>query len=100
VAALLCDVGLLTLAANKPEAWTTYTTLRTELTPREAQLRAFDCTAGRAGGYVLGLWGFHADIVNAIAEQPIDLADDVARANASAAGLAIAQAHRAAATVE
>lgn len=99
VAALLCDVGLLTLAANKPEAWTTYTSLRSELAPREAQLQAFACTAGRAGGYVLGLWGFHPTIVNAIAEQPIALDDDVARANASAAGLAVAEAHQAVATV-
>lgn len=100
VAALLYDVGLLTLAANRPASWTTYTRLRSELAPGEAQIRAFGCTAGRAGGYVLGLWGFHADIVNAIAEQPIALDDDDARANASAAGLAIAEAHRAAALVE
>jgi HD-like signal output (HDOD) protein len=99
VAALLNNVGLLLLAANKPAAWTTYTGLRSELAPREAQVRAFGCTTGRAGGYVLGLWGFHADIVNAIAEQPIALDDDVARAHASPAGLAIAEAHLAAATV-
>ena len=67
------------------------------LPAREAQLGAFGCTFGRAGGFVLGLWGFHTNIVNAIAEQPIALDDDHERASASPAALAIAEAHHAAA---
>jgi hypothetical protein len=47
---------------------------------------------------VLGLWGFHANIVNAIAEQPIALDDEPACANAAPDPLAIAEAHRQAAT--
>ncbi|MGQ0631475.1 MAG: HDOD domain-containing protein [Sporichthyaceae bacterium] len=97
VAALLHDVGLLTLAVNEPLSWAEYTRFRSVLPLREAQLRAFGCTLGRATGYVLGLWGFHANIVNALAEQPIALEDDLARQNASPASLAIAEAHRAAA---
>jgi HD-like signal output (HDOD) protein len=98
IAALLYNVGLLTLAANQPAAWTEYRRLATALPRREAQLSAFGCTAGRAGGYVLGLWGFHANIVNAIAEQPLDLDDEVATANASPAARAVAAAHQAAVT--
>lgn len=100
VAALLYDVGLLTLAANEPASWVEYTELKPVLGPREAQLRAFGCTLGQAAGYVLGLWGFHANIVNALAEQPIALDDDLARGKASPAGLAIAEAHQGAATGE
>lgn len=98
VAALLYDVGLLTLAANQPAAWTKYVELAATRPPREAQLEAFGCTFGRAGGYVLGLWGFHVNIVNALAEQPVDLDDEVACADVSPIGLAIAEAHRAAAS--
>lgn len=97
VAALLSDVGLLSLAAARPGAWTEYVSLAALHPLREAQLEAFGCTFGQAGGYVLGLWGFHANIVNALAEQPIDLDDEAACANASPIGLAVAQAHRAAA---
>jgi HD-like signal output (HDOD) protein/CheY-like chemotaxis protein len=100
VAALLYDIGLLTLAANDAASWANYIKLKSRLPERDAQLCAFSCTSGRAGGYVLGLWGFHPNIVNAIAEQPIALDDDLAVAKASPAGLAIARAHQAAATDE
>jgi len=100
VAALLYDVGLLALAANKPASWAVYTNHKALLPPREAQLCAFGCTIGRASAYLLGLWGFHSTVVNALAEQPIGLDDDVARLNASRAALAIAEAHEAAAAVE
>jgi HD-like signal output (HDOD) protein len=100
VAALLYDVGLLALAASKPASWAVYTNHKALLPPREAQLCAFGCTIGRASAYLLGLWGFHSTIVNALAEQPIGLDDDVARLNASRAALAIAEAHEAAAAVE
>lgn len=98
IAALLYNVGLLTLASNRPSAWNEYTRLASARRPREAQLSAFGCTVGRAGGYVLGLWGFHPNIVNAIAEQPIDLDDETACAEASPGALAIAMAHHAALT--
>lgn len=98
VAALLSDVGLLTLADAQPGAWAEYVRLGTMRSSREAQLEVFGCTFGQASGYVLGLWGFHANIVNALAEQPIDLDDEVVCANASPIGLAVAQAHRAAAS--
>jgi hypothetical protein len=91
-------VGLLTLAAGQPAAWAEYVRLGAMRPAREAQLEAFGCTFGQAGGYVLGLWGFHANIVNALAEQPIDLEDEVACAKASPVGLAVAQAHHAAAS--
>jgi len=100
VAALLYDVGLLALAANKPASWAVYTNHKSLLPPREAQLSAFGCTIGRASAYLLGLWGFHPTIVNALAEQPVGLDDDVARLNASRAALAVAEAHEAAADVE
>jgi HD-like signal output (HDOD) protein/CheY-like chemotaxis protein len=98
IAALLYNVGLLTLAANRPSAWAEYARLSSSRPPREAQLSAFGCTVGRAGGYVLGLWGFHANIVNAIADQPIDLDDEAACAAASPGALAVAMAHSAAVT--
>lgn len=97
VAALLSDIGLLTLAANSPAAWTSYRELAAGRPDREAQVEAFGCTFGAASGYVLGLWGFHPTIVNAVAEQPIDLDDEVARATASPAALAIAEARHIAA---
>lgn len=100
VAALLYDVGLLALAANKPASWAVYANHKALLPPREAQLCAFGATIGRASGYLLGLWGFHSTIVNALAEQPIGLDDDLARLNASRGALAIAEAHEAAATLE
>lgn len=100
VAALLYDVGLLTLAANQPTAWAAYTELRAVRPEREAQLEAFGCTLGQASGYVLALWGFHTNIVNALAQQPLDLDDEVACAEASPAALALAEAHRAAAVDE
>lgn len=96
VAALLHDVGLLTLAANQPATWTTYAELASSRPAQEAQLEAFGSTFGRASGYVLGLWGFHPNIVNALAEQPVDLENEIARAAASPAALTIAEAHRAA----
>jgi HD-like signal output (HDOD) protein len=100
IAALLYDVGLLMLASNRPDAWVEYSKLASGRPLREAQLTAFGCTTGRAGGYVLGLWGFHPTIVNAIAEQPLALDDSDARAAASPAALAIAEAHAAAGDLE
>lgn len=97
IAALLFDVGLLSLAANQPESWKEYTRLRAVLPLSEAQVGAFGCTLGRASGYVLGLWGFHANVVSALAEQPLDLDDELACSQASPAAVAVAQAHRVAA---
>lgn len=93
VGALLRDVGLLSLAANQPDAWAQYTRTRTLLPAREAELRAFGCTIGRASAYLLALWGFHPVTVNALAGQPVELEDEFARVNASKAALAIAEAH-------
>lgn len=93
VGALLRDVALLSLAANQPDSWAQYTRTRTLLPAREAQLRAFGCTIGRASAYLLALWGFHSVTVNALAGQPVELEDDFARVNVSKSALAIAEAH-------
>jgi HD-like signal output (HDOD) protein len=93
VGALLRDIGLLSLAANRPDSWAAYTETRTHLPAREAQVRAFGCTIGRASAYLLALWGFHSVTVNALADQPVELDDDVERANASREAIAIAEAH-------
>jgi HD-like signal output (HDOD) protein/CheY-like chemotaxis protein len=97
LAALFYDLGMLVLAANRPDSWARYGALKSLLPARDAQMEAFGVTFGRAGGYVLGLWGFHPDIVNALAEQPIAFDDAIARLQASEGGLAVAEARAAAA---
>jgi HD-like signal output (HDOD) protein len=93
LAALLYDVGLLVLAANKPRAWAKYCDLRRAIPAREAQLQAFGVTTGQASAYLLGHWGFHPTTVGVLAEQPIALGDERARSTASPWALAVAQAH-------
>lgn len=97
LAALLHDIGLLLLAAGDHAAWADYDERRGRLAARDAEVQAFGCTIGRASAYVLGLWGFHPTVVGALAEQPVDLDDDTARAGVSLAGLIVAEAHAAAA---
>lgn len=99
LAALLHDVGLLLLAAGDHAAWADYRARRTTLPARDAETQAFGCTIGRASAYILGLWGFHPTVVSALAEQPVALDDDAARAGVSLAGLIVAEAHAAAAPV-
>lgn len=91
LAALLHDVGLLVLASSNHEAWAAYTEIGAELPPRAAQEQAFGCTIGRASAYMLGLWGFHPTVVSALAEQPVALDDEGARARASLPGVIVAE---------
>lgn len=91
LAALLHDVGLLVLASTDHEAWSTYREIGTDLLARAAEEQAFGCTIGRASAYILGLWGFHPTVVNALAEQPLELDDAEARASASLAGVIVAE---------
>jgi HD-like signal output (HDOD) protein len=100
LAALLYDVGLLELAASRPEAWARYRELRRGGSTCEcaAQEQAFGVAIARVSAYLLGLWGFHPTVVSALAEQPIALGDDHAVANASPGALVVARAHRTAAT--
>jgi HD-like signal output (HDOD) protein/CheY-like chemotaxis protein len=93
VGALLRDVGLLSLAGNHPGPWAQYTDSRRLRSEREAQLGAFGCTIGAASAYLAAHWGFQSTTVNALAGQPVDLDDPLARVNASKAVLAIAEAH-------
>jgi len=93
LAALLHDVGLLVLAAADHEAWAAYRDAPRTISARERELEAFGCTIARASAYLLGLWGFHANTVAALVEQPIDVFDPVSRYAASPAGLAVAFAH-------
>ncbi len=93
LAALLHDVGLLVLAACRPTAWASYCTADPARPARVRQQEELGCTVGRASAYLLGLWGFDGDVVAALADQPLDLADPVARGGATPAALAVAFAH-------
>ena len=91
LAALLHDVGLLVLASSNHQAWGTYTEIQADPPARAAQEQAFGCTIGRASAYILGLWGFHPTVVSALAEQPVALDDEGARAAASLPGVIVAE---------
>jgi HD-like signal output (HDOD) protein/CheY-like chemotaxis protein len=91
LAALLHDVGLLVLASTNHGAWATYHEIHADLPARVAQEQAFGCTIGRASAYILGLWGFHPTVVSALAEQPVALDDEGARASASRPGVIVAE---------
>lgn len=93
LAALLHDVGLLVLAACRPTGWVGYCAADPELPARVRQQEELGCPVGRASAYLLGLWGFDGDVVAALADQPLDLTDPIARGGATPAALAVAFAH-------
>jgi HD-like signal output (HDOD) protein len=69
--ALLRDLGLLALAADGA-AYDRVRAVSTEdpWARSQAEMDAFGCTVPEASAYILGLWGFAAPVVEAIACQP------------------------------
>jgi HD-like signal output (HDOD) protein len=71
LAAMLHDVGLLALAAADPVAFELFTKFELPgLAPYERERAAFGCSVADVSGYLLGLWGFDAEAVRALVDQP------------------------------
>jgi HD-like signal output (HDOD) protein len=68
VAGLLHDAGKLLLAANFKSHYLRVATVAGEggLAPHAVELGVFGCTHAEVGGYLLGLWGLPANVVDAI----------------------------------
>jgi HD-like signal output (HDOD) protein/ActR/RegA family two-component response regulator len=76
-AGLLYEVGLPVLAGAHPKAWAAIRAARpTDLDGERAlEQEHFGCSVTQAGAYLLGLWGFNEQVVEAIATQPADPGD-------------------------
>jgi HD-like signal output (HDOD) protein/CheY-like chemotaxis protein len=68
IAALLHDVGKLLLAGNFPDEYGAALKLAKEagLAEWEAESQLYQATHAEVGGYLLGLWGLSASIINAV----------------------------------
>ncbi len=68
-AGLLHDVGKLVLAANVPETYLDVLTRASEAKIKDwqAEYITFGVTHGEIGAYLIGLWGLHESLVEAIA---------------------------------
>lgn len=74
LAGMLHEVGLLVLAAQNPEGLLVLGRGRTA-DAEVAELTAFGCTVAQASAYLLGLWGFPDQVVQAIATRRSGLGD-------------------------
>jgi HD-like signal output (HDOD) protein len=73
-AGLLFEVGLPVLAGARPQQWAAASARETAglEDAGELELELFGCSVTQAGAYLLGLWGFHEPVVEAIATQSAD----------------------------
>jgi HD-like signal output (HDOD) protein/ActR/RegA family two-component response regulator len=76
-AGLFHEVGLPVLASAKPAEWTAFRLegIADLCEQHDAEIAQFGCSVAQASAYLLGLWGFNEQVVEAIATQPADPAD-------------------------